>query len=86
MKEHGAVKMKLSGYGEFSSNGALKKIRKVEHSELIGVEDSNYDPEAPAIVDQIAAIFESVSDEEWDRVPADLSARHDHYLYGSEKT
>lgn len=37
------------------------------------------------IEDQIQRIFADVSDDEWDKLPSDLSYNHDHYLYGFQK-
>ena len=38
-----------------------------------------------SIAEAFAAIAKSVPDEEWDRLPTDLSKNVDHYLYGSKK-
>jgi len=44
---------------------------------------------APAAADSIeeifAAIAQDVPDEDWERVPTDLSKNLDHYLYGTSK-
>ena len=37
------------------------------------------------LVEKIAAITASVPAEEWDKLPRDLAANHDHYLYGTPK-
>ena len=37
---------------------------------------------APGIMETIRDIFKDVPQEEWDRLPPDLSHNHDHYLYG----
>ncbi|HXJ97134.1 MAG TPA: hypothetical protein VMT20_30210 [Terriglobia bacterium] len=41
---------------------------------------------ALSIEQAFAAIAEDVPDEDWRRVPADLSKNADHYLYGASKT
>ena len=38
------------------------------------------------IEDVIAAAFEDVTDDDWARLPADLTERLDDYLYGSDRT
>lgn len=37
------------------------------------------------IWEQIAEIVAQVPPEEWEKLPADLAANHDHYLYGTPK-
>lgn len=44
-----------------------------------------FDPNAPAIEDRIRAIVADVPQEEWDRLPADLTDHLDHYIYGTPK-
>ncbi len=40
----------------------------------------------PQSIDKVfAAIAQDVPDEDWERVPTDLSKNHDHYLYGTSK-
>ena len=39
-----------------------------------------------SILEIAAAATKEVPEEEWDRVPSDLSINVDHYLYGSKKT
>jgi putative addiction module CopG family antidote len=39
-----------------------------------------------SIAEMAAAIAKSVPDEEWDRLPTDLSKEIDHYLYGAPKS
>lgn len=53
------------------------------HSELIPQE--TYDPTVPPIEEKLAEIARSISKEEWDKMPADLSSNLDHYLYGCPK-
>lgn len=42
-------------------------------------------PPAQAIHEIFAAIAEGVPDNDWARVPTDLSKNLDHYLYGTSK-
>jgi len=39
----------------------------------------------PTIEDQLRAIWADVPEEEWNRLPADLTDHLDHYLYGTPK-
>lgn len=42
-------------------------------------------PEPDSILDLVSGISASVPEEEWNRLPQDLSKNVDHYLYGSER-
>ena len=44
-----------------------------------------FDPNAPTIEEKLRAIVADVPQEEWDRLPADLSEHLDHYIYGTPK-
>ena len=85
LKEHESMRLRVKGRGGFTSQGILKKITQVECLDSIQGEDSALDASAPRIEDVIADIFRDVPDEEWDRVPRDLSYRLDSYLYGRNK-
>lgn len=52
------------------------------------VEPSPDDPPAPArkpIWEVFQEISASIPDEEWAKLPTDLSEQHDHYIYGTPK-
>ena len=51
----------------------------------VAAEKEEFDPNAPPIEDQLRAIMADVPQEEWDRLPADLTDRLDHYIYGTPK-
>ena len=44
-----------------------------------------FDPNAPPIEEKLRAIMADVPQEEWDRLPADLTDHLDHYIYGTPK-
>ncbi|MGD0901247.1 MAG: antitoxin family protein [Thermoguttaceae bacterium] len=44
-----------------------------------------FDPNEPPIEDVLRAIWADVPQEEWDRLPADLTDHLDHYIYGTPK-
>ncbi|MGO9112798.1 MAG: hypothetical protein ACLP9L_26495 [Thermoguttaceae bacterium] len=44
-----------------------------------------FDPKAPTIEEQLAAIVADVPATEWARLPADLTENLDHYLYGTPR-
>ena len=42
------------------------------------------DEEGPSVEDSMAAAFGTVTDEDWNSLPRDLTDRLDHYLYGTD--
>ena len=44
-----------------------------------------YDAEAPPIEDVLAELAAEVPEEDWNRLPADLTDNLDHYLYGTPR-
>ena len=44
--------------------------------------DETFDPDAPMIEDQIAALAAEVPPEDWGRLPVDVTDHLDEYLYG----
>jgi hypothetical protein len=52
-------------------------------SDDAGLAGDEYDDSAPPLWQSIVDLGASVPAEEWDRVPTDLAANLDHYLYGS---
>lgn len=81
LKEHVSMRLRVSGKGEFNSEGKLHRVLNVEHLQLLSNE-AEFDSKAPSIQKAIPDIFSDVSDSEWERLPSDLSHRHDFYLYG----
>jgi predicted DNA-binding antitoxin AbrB/MazE fold protein len=53
--------------------------------EVAAVNKEESDPSAPTIEERLRAIVADVPQEEWDRLPADLSDHLDHYVYGTPK-
>jgi hypothetical protein len=49
------------------------------------LQDLEYDPTVPPIWETVVAIGARIPDEEWEKVPKDLSKNLDHYLYGAPK-
>lgn len=85
LKEHQLVHLGVRGHGEFTPQGTLKRIITVDSLNLVRDEDPIFDSSAPRVEDVIAKIAKDVPDEEWDRLPPDLTDRLDHYLYGGEE-
>ena len=85
LKEHTSMQLLVKGQGEFNADGVLKQIQDVEYLEVISDDAPPFDPSARRIEEIIAENFSKVPDQEWDKVPSDLSHRHDFYLYGINK-
>lgn len=62
--------------------GAEEQKRVLDFVERIEQQKSQ---PAKTLWDAIQDIVKDVPDEVWDKLPADGSEQHDHYLYGSPK-
>jgi len=82
---HRQVRLRIVGQGEFEASGQLRRILLVDHHEERPAGETPFDPDAPPIWETIAEIGKSIPEEEWDKVPTDLAANLDHYLYGEPK-
>ena len=80
-----AIQLLVKGYGKFHADGLLRQIQNVKYLEVIPDDAPSFDPNARRIEDIIEKNFSEVPDQEWDKVPTDLSHRHDFYLYGIDK-
>jgi len=84
LKEHKTVRMYVKGSGEFSAQGKLLRVLQVNELKLI-TNDRSYDQSARPIEELLNGLAKEVPQEEWDRLPSDLNANLDHYLYGVSK-
>jgi len=82
LKDHKMVRLRARGRGEFTSQGTLQRIIRVDRLHVVRDEEAHFDAAAPAIEDVLAALAKEVPEEEWDRLPRDLTDRLDDYLYG----
>ena len=82
LKEHNLVRLRIQGRGEFDPAGALRRIISLDSLDLVQDEEITFDTTVPSIEDVITDIFKDVSDEEWNRLPRDLTDRLDYHLYG----
>jgi hypothetical protein len=87
LHEHASCRIAIVGAGEFSArDGSLRRILRVDEvsrRDALPGEREKYDDSAPPLWQSIIDIGASLPPEEWDRVPPDLAANLDHYLYGS---
>ena len=84
LRDHSSCRLRLVGRGEFSNrDGALRKVLRVDMLERQPAEDEGeYDDSVPPLWQSIVSLGASLPPAEWDRVPRDLGASLDRYLYG----
>jgi hypothetical protein len=49
----------------------------------IGASSGN--PSSSSVLEMVLSVTEKIPENEWQRIPADLSKNVDHYLYGTKK-
>jgi hypothetical protein len=85
LKDHRTCRLQVKGKGEFSPQGKLLRVREVEGLRLQPVGERLYDPHARPIEEILAELASEIPEEEWKRLPADLTDNLDHHLYGWPK-
>jgi hypothetical protein len=83
--EHRTSWLRITGRGEFSRTGQLKRVTQADRLGLqVAIGAPSDQPHRP-IEEVIQEIMADVPEEDWARVPADLSDNVDHYVYGLPK-
>jgi hypothetical protein len=85
LREHRTLRVQVIGRGEVSPQGALLRVTHAEELRLQPLGEVPYDPSALPIEDVLAQLASEVPQEEWKRLPPDLTDNLDHYLYGTPK-
>jgi hypothetical protein len=85
LKDHRTRRLQVKGKGEFSSEGKLQRITEVAELRFHPVGELPYDPTARPIEDVLAELAREIPDEEWNKLPEDLTDNLDHYIYGTPK-
>jgi len=85
LRGHHTLRLQVIGRGEFSPLGKPLRVTEVEELRLQPVGEVPYDPVARRIEDVLVELAAEVPQEEWDRLPADLTDNLDHYIYGTPK-
>jgi hypothetical protein len=85
LHDHASCRIAIVGAGEFSArDGSLRRILRVDELERRStLADDEFDDSAPPLWQSVVDLGASVPADAWDRVPTDLAANPDHYLYGS---
>lgn len=85
LKEHVTAKIRVQGCGQFSPEGRLDKITKVDSVTLLPGGEIQYDPNAKPIWEVFEELTVHLPQELLDRLPTDGASQHDHYIYGTPK-
>lgn len=85
LKSHKYRELTVSGIGEFTPDGVLKRIVRADEFRLSYNKTELCYPNAPSLMDRIMRRFDDIPEEELEKLPSDLSIRHDYYLYGIDR-
>ncbi|MEN6575095.1 MAG: hypothetical protein ABFD90_02040 [Phycisphaerales bacterium] len=83
LKDHRSLHLRVAGRGEYLPDGRLLRVVEVESLRIIQSEVPEYDTGSPPIEEVLSSIASEVPEEEWRKLPADLTDNLDHYLYGT---
>jgi len=82
LREHSSRRLHVEGVGRFlRATGRIERIARVDSLQVEVPADSSYDGSVKPVWEQIVEIGASVPEEEWEKLPSDLAANLDHYLY-----
>ena len=85
LRERESRRLHIKGRAEFYPDGKLKRVASVESITVQPVGMAAYDETANPIWKIAVEIGASVPEEEWAKIPTDVSKNIDHYLYGAPK-
>lgn len=85
LKDHKLLRVRVRGRAEISAQGSPVRITEVEEIRLERAREIPYDESARHIADVLRDMAQTVPQEEWDKLPRDLTDNLDHYLYGTPK-
>jgi hypothetical protein len=87
LKDHATCRLSIKGLGQFNHrDNYLQKIVRVDEMEIQEAGALEYDKTARPVWEVITEIGSEVPEEDWGKVPKDLSKELDHYLYGSPRS
>ena len=85
LREHTTRRLHIKGHAEFLPDGRLKRVTLVTDLSIESVGEVPFDETAKPIWEIVEEITTSIPDEEWAKLPSDLSKNLNHYLYGAPK-
>lgn len=80
LDSQGERKIRIRGTGTFDADGTLKSVDNLEDISLER-DVIPFDPNAPTAEEKIAEFVSKIPQEELDKLPSDLSERHDYYAH-----
>ena len=87
LKDHSTCRLNIVGMAEFlHRDGSIKRIIRVDRMDVRPVVEKEYDESARPIWEIVTEMGAEIPEEEWEKVPSDLSKNLDHYLYGTPRT
>lgn len=85
LKDHRSLRIFVRGVASVSPQGRPIRFTAVQELKLLAERSEQLDPTVPAIEVVLADLASRVPEQEWNRLPADLTDNLDHYLYGTPK-
>ena len=80
LRDHDSTTISVKGEGVLDMDGS--RLTKASQITLNNTDSQTTNFENQDIHRKLEEIVASVPDEAWESLPTDLSARHDHYIYG----
>lgn len=84
-RHHPDRRLHVRGLAEFSPEGKPLTITEIRALTIQAAGEPGFDESARPIWEVIAELGETVSNQDWAKVPEDGAANLDHYLYGHAK-
>ncbi len=85
LRDHTSRRLRLTGRGEVAPSGKIKRIASVDALTVESTVARQPVAGAKPIWEVALEIGASVPEEEWAKIPTDLSKNLHHYLYGAPK-
>src|SRR5258706_8779972 len=85
LREHQSRRLHIKGDAQFYPDGKIKRVMSIVSIDIQPIGTEVYDNTVKPIWQAILEIGASVPDDEWAKIPTDLSKNLDHYLYGRPK-
>jgi hypothetical protein len=85
LRDHTSRRLRLTGRAEVAPTGKIKRISSVDSLAVESAEARQPVAGAKPIWEVALEIGASVPEEEWAKIPTDLSKNLHHYLYGAPK-
>jgi len=84
LREHRVRHLRVIGRGRYDARGKLSHVNPADKLELMPALGPRSEA-APPIEEVLAKLASEVPDEDWQRLPRDLTDQLDHYVHGTPK-